>query len=88
MKRLTFFLLAIVLIFAFALLASSNRARPAHASESTQPAQANRAEPCGCSTACMGGKRCAIKCPEGKAAHCECEGGTTFSPQEAKCYCR
>jgi hypothetical protein len=77
MKRLTFLLVFIALVaFTFTLLASSNRARPAGA------------EPCGCSADCMGGKKCAISCPVGTAAHCECIGGSQTSPSEPKCYCR
>ena len=75
MKRLTFLLVLIALV-AITLFASSNRARPVPI------------EPCGCYTACMGGKNCAISCPTGKAAHCECLGGSQTSPQEPKCYCR
>lgn len=88
MKRLTFLLLAIVLFFAFTSLVSSNRARPTPASESTQPVQANNTALCGCTISCLGAKQCAIKCPEGKAAHCECEDMGERRPQEPKCYCR
>lgn len=85
MKRLTF-LLVIMALVVFTLLASSNRAGPVQSSELAQPVQT--AQPCGCSTACMGGKKCAISCPTGRAAHCDCLGGSQTSPQEAKCYCR
>ncbi len=51
-------------------------------------AQVRTTGDCGCSTACMGGKSCAINCPTGKAAHCDCVGGSQHTPAEAKCYCR
>ena len=72
--------LAIVVLVAITLLASSNAAWRAAQSKATGD--------CGCSTACMGGKSCAINCPTGKAAHCDCEGGSEHAPQQAKCYCR
>lgn len=74
MKRFTI-LLVIAAFIALSFLAFSNRAR-------TQP------ENCGCNTACMGGKSCAIKCATGKAAHCDCVGGNQYNPAEAKCYCQ
>ncbi len=42
---------------------------------------------CGCYKACMGGDSCAIKCPTGKAAHCNCADGTQQNPGRAYCYC-
>ena len=75
MKRFAYLLLVTALV-AFTIFAFSSRARLA------------QEEPCGCSTACLGGKRCAINCPTGKAAHCECLGGSQYNPQEPKCYCK
>lgn len=75
MKRLAI-LLVIAAFIALSFLAFSNRART------------SQAEPCGCNVACLGGKTCAINCPTGKAAHCECSGASQYNPAEAKCYCR
>ena len=88
MKHFIVLLLAITIFFAIASFASSNSAQPTSTLQPTRSAQPNNAEDCGCRASCMGGKQCAIKCPEGKAAHCECEGGGPPFPQEAKCSCR
>jgi hypothetical protein len=79
MKRLTLVVM-IVVLFTLILLTPSSRAWLA--------ARFGTSGDCGCSTACMGGKSCAINCPTGQAAHCDCVGGSEHTPQEAKCYCR
>jgi len=90
MKRLTFLLIVLVIIAlaAFTLLASGNRARLAQTLESTQPAQAKQNDDCGCHSACMGTNQCAIKCPVGQAAHCDCKTVGARGEQQPNCYCR
>src|SRR5205085_4821860 len=86
MKYLSWLLVVIALV-ACTLLVASNRARLGQTSAATQPASAQKNN-CGCTTACMGGKQCAISCPQGQAAHCECEDRGPANPKEPKCYCR
>lgn len=74
-KRLI--ILAILIFSAVGFLGYSNRASLSNASNATAD--------CGCNVSCLGGKTCAISCPTGQAAHCDCVGN---APQEARCYCR
>lgn len=83
MRRLTF-LLVVVLLVASTFVIASSRVKPARSLEPAGPVPTD----CGCRTACMGGKSCAIACPTGKAAHCDCLGGSEHHPQQAKCYCQ
>lgn len=86
MKRLTF-ALAVLTLAVLIIFVGNDRATPARALEPAQPTQA---QPCGgtCSTSCMGGEKCSIGCPTGKAAHCDCKGvNSPHVPEKASCYC-
>lgn len=80
MKRRLTVILVIIVFGVIGFFGYSNRASLSSPSGSTAD--------CGCNVACMGGKSCAINCPTGKAAHCDCVGNAGFVPQEAKCYCQ
>lgn len=80
MKRFTL-ILVILILGVVALFAYSNRA--------WLSGQYNATQDCGCNVSCMEGKNCAIKCPVGKAAHCDCDYGLTGkAPAKARCYCQ